>query len=103
MDKRVVPMTQDYWFARRFPLGNPRKAMAPVHWKGWLLSFGFVLILTFGGFAFSWLGASGRMAEGVAIFVILAFIGGVSFVSMADAKCDKVRTVADYRKDRQRV
>lgn len=93
----------EYWFARRFPLGHARSGMSPVHWKGWMLTAGFVAILTLGAFAFAWFGASGNMAEGVAIFALLAFIGGVSFTSMANAKCDKVRTVADYKKDRARV
>ena len=25
----------EYWFARRFPVGNPRNAMAPVSEQGW--------------------------------------------------------------------
>jgi hypothetical protein len=98
-----MTQTQEYWFARRFPLGNPRGAIGPIHWKGWALTAAFVLIMSLGAIAFAWFGAKGNMAEGIAIFVILAFIGGISFASMAHSKCDRIRTVADYKKDRQRV
>lgn len=95
--------TTEYWFARRFPLGNPRSAIGPVHWKGWLLTLAFVALMTAAGVAFAWFGANGNMMEGIAIFIIVAFIGGIAFMSMANSKCDKIRTVADYKKDRQRA
>ncbi len=93
----------EYWFARRFPAGNPRKAVAPVHWKGWALSGAYVLVLTAGGFAFAWLGAGGRMVEGVIAFALAAAIGAGGFIAIAEAKSDKTRTVEDYRKANTRV
>src|SRR5262245_40817645 len=93
----------EYWFARRFPVGNPRKAVAPVHWKGWALSCVYVLMLLAGGFAFAWLGAGGRMLEGVIVFGLAAAIGAGGFVAIAEAKSDKGRTVQDYRKANTRV
>jgi hypothetical protein len=88
----------EYWFARRFPVGSPRKALAPVHWKGWALSVAYVLVLAAGGFAFAWLGAGGRMVEGVIIFALAAAIGAGGYIAIAEAKSDKTRTVEDYRK-----
>jgi hypothetical protein len=95
-----VPVTaeREYWFARRFPLGNPRSAMGPVHWKGWAITFLFVSILSAGGMAFAWLGASGQMVEGVTIFAATAVIAMGGFLTIVSLKSDKTRTVAEYRK-----
>lgn len=93
----------EYWFARRFPVGNPRKAVAPVHWKGWALSIAYVTVLLAGGLAFAWLGAGGRLLEGVIVFVFAAAIGAGGFIAIAEAKSDKTRTVQDYRKAKGRV
>ena len=93
----------EFWFARRFPVGDRRRAMAPVHWKGTALALIYVAVLMLGGFAFAWFGASGRMVTGVAIFAVSAIVCAGFFISVAEAKCDKQRTVADYRKARARV
>jgi len=93
----------EFWFARRFPVGDRRRAMAPVHWKGTAVALIYVAVLMLGGFAFAWFGASGRMVTGVIIFVVAAIFGAGLFISVAEAKCDRQRTVADYRKARASV
>jgi hypothetical protein len=82
----------EYWFARRFPVGSPRNAMAPVHWKGYAIVAVYVTLLVLGGVAFAWLGASGKLISGAAIFI-----------GLSSAKGDKTRTVAEYRRDARRV
>ncbi|MGH6949989.1 MAG: hypothetical protein ACREH4_03900 [Vitreimonas sp.] len=94
---------REYWFARRFPVGHARKALAPVHWKGWVLSAVYVLLLCAGGFAFAWLGAGGRVVEGVIVFVLAAAVGAGGFITIAEATANKTRTVEDYRKARTGV
>lgn len=104
MDGRAVPMKtkpKEYWFARRFPIGDRRQAYAPVHWKGYAVSLAFVVALTAGGAAFAWLGASGDMFQGVMIFAMVALVAGVWFMMTAKANGDPSRTIADYRKDKQ--
>jgi len=101
-----MPMTaqeRHYWFARRYPLGDVRQSMAPVHWKGWCVAFGFVGVLLGGAGAFVWFTLQGNLLEGAAMFAILAFIAGAWFVLMTMANGDRVRTVADYREERKRV
>ncbi len=93
----------EYWFARRFPLGDGRNAMAPVHWKGWLVALGFGFILTIGAVLFAWLGAHEQIVKGAAMFIVTAIVGMVWFIGMSQRKGDPVRTVADYKKDRARV
>jgi hypothetical protein len=102
MDVRIVPVTE-YWFARRFPVGSPRNAMAPVHWKGYAIVAAYVTLLVLGGVAFAWLGADGRLILGAAIFAAAAVVGASLFIGLSSAKGDKTRTVAQYRKDAQRV
>lgn len=102
MDVRIVPVTE-YWFARRFPVGNPRNAMAPVHWKGYAIVATYVTLLVLGGLAFAWLSAGGRAILGAAIFAAAAVIGASLFISLSSAKGDKTRTVAEYRKDARLV
>jgi len=93
----------EYWFARRFPIGDRRNAYAPVHWKGFAASGVFVLALLIGGFAFAWMGASGDLIWGTAVFAITALVSAGWFITVANAKGDKTRTVADYKKANERV
>lgn len=93
----------EYWFARRFPVGSPRNAMAPVHWKGYAIVAVYVTLLVLGGLAFAWLGASGELITGAVIFAAAAVIGAGLFIFLSNSKGDKTRTVAEYRKDARRV
>ena len=92
---------REYWFARRFPLGSPRQAYAPVHWKGWAVSLIFVTALTAGGVGFAYLGASGDLFMGIMVFAGVAIVAGAWFVLTAKANGDPVQTVDDYKKDKQ--
>lgn len=93
----------EYWFARRFPVGNPRNAMSPVHWKGYAVVAAYVTLLVLGGVAFAWLGASERLILGAVIFAAVALVGASLFIGLSITKGDKTRTVADYRKEARRV
>jgi hypothetical protein len=102
MDIRIVSVTE-YWFARRFPVGSPRNAMAPVNWKGYAIVAAYVTLLVLGATAFAWLGAGGQLILGAAIFAAAAVIGATLFIGLSSAKGDKTRTVAEYRKEARRV
>lgn len=93
----------EYWFARRFPVGNPRNAMGPVHWKGYAIVAVYVTLLVLGGIAFAWFGASGQLILGATIFAGAAVVGASLFIGLSSAKGDKTRTIAEYRKDASRV
>ncbi|PZO49444.1 MAG: hypothetical protein DCF16_14550 [Alphaproteobacteria bacterium] len=97
------PSDTEYWFARRYPIGSISRSMAPVHWKGWLVVAGFVTCLMLGGVAFAWFGAHDRMAMGIALFALAAFIGGLWFISVTRVRGDPIRTVADYKRDKPSV
>ena len=93
----------EYWFARRFPVGNPRNAMTPVHWKGYAVIAVYVTLLTLGGLAFAWFGASGKLILGAVLFAVAAVAGASLFIGLSSVKGDKTRTAAEYRKDARRV
>jgi hydrogenase/urease accessory protein HupE len=89
-----------YWFARRFPVGHPRNAMAPISREGWLVVVAFVASLAIGALGFLGLALSGSLLLGVAIFVVLAASGLGLFVSLASRKGDAQHTAEDYRAGR---
>ncbi len=93
----------EYWFARRFPVGDRRQSMAPVHWKGYAASAVFVAALTIGGLAFAWMGASGYLVQGTIVFLVAALVGAGWFITVARVKGDPQRTIEDYRKAKPRV
>lgn len=93
----------EYWFARRFPVGDRRSAYAPVHWKGWLATSIYLAVLLIGGGAFVWMGATGAPIQGAVAFAVAALVGAGWFITVANAKGDKTRTVADYKKEASRV
>lgn len=101
MDLRIVPVTE-YWFARRFPVGNPRNAMSPVHWKGYAVVAAYVTLLVLGAVGFAWLGASGNLIMGAAVFAATAVAGAGLFITLSVTKGDKTRTVADYLRERRK-
>lgn len=96
-------MSTEYWFARRFPLSDPRRSVAPVHWKGFAVAGIFVAALLIGAIAFAWMGASGYLMQGAVVFLAAAFVGGGWFITVATSKADHKRTVEDYRKAQPRV
>ena len=102
MDSGALPMSQrEYWFARRHPLKDRRQAIAPIHWKGYLVSLIFVSALTGGAVAFAWLGANDDMFEGIIVFAIVCLLAGVWVTMTAKLNGDPIRTVEDYKKDKQ--
>lgn len=92
----------EYWFARRFPVGNPRNAMSPVHWKGRAVVATYVTLLVLGALAFAWLGASGDLIMGAVAFAVTAVVGASLFLILSNTKGDKTRTVADYLRERRK-
>lgn len=94
---------KQYWFARRFPLREMRGGMAPIHWKGWLVSCAFVAAMAAGGAAGWWLADHGDTTQGVVLFSAVATVSGIGFIGVSHKMGDHVRTVADYREDRNRA
>lgn len=95
-----------YWFARRFPVGHPRNAMAPVTPEGfavvktfvtWMIGGALVAVILLAlGFTvvpFAWIAAP-------IVFVGAAAYGGWSFIRAAQGRGDHNHTVDDYKTGR---
>ncbi|MEZ5996275.1 MAG: hypothetical protein R3C25_11040 [Hyphomonadaceae bacterium] len=93
----------EYWFARRFPLGQMRSGMAPVHWKGWAVVAAFVAALAAGGLLWAWFAARGDNGRGVFAFALMSAGAALGFIRTANKKGDHVHCVADYRKGKLSV
>lgn len=96
-----------YWFARRFPVGHPRNAMAPVSPEGWRVVWTFVGWMTGGAFAAIALVLVGLYLDQpwayvVAVFAYVActMYGGWYFLNTAISRGDHNHTVADYKAGR---
>lgn len=94
----------EFWFARRFPLGDPRQGYAPVHWKGWASMLGFAVALAAGGGYFFWDAVmEENFVQGVAVFVVLTFAAFAWIQLVVRANSDTLHTVAEYKKGKPRV
>ena len=101
-----------YWFARRFPVGDRRNAMAPVTPEGFRVAWTFVwwmvggaaaalVLLSVGGWVaystnfspLSWV--IGALAP--VVFIGCAIYGAWYFISQAQNRGDHQHTVADYK------
>jgi hypothetical protein len=91
---------QRYWFARRFPVGHPRNAMAPVSREGWWVVWVFVTAMAVGALGLIFLGLNGQIVSGIAMFVVMALLGGGMFIGMAQTRGDRRHTIEDYKAGR---
>lgn len=93
-----MPVAREHWFARRFPLGDMRSGVAPVHWKGWAVAFAFVVALLLAGGAFWWFAARDQAVKGAFVFGVFAAAAALGFIRVANKKGDHVNCIADYEK-----
>lgn len=95
-----------YWFARRFPVGHPRNAMAPVTPEGFAVVRTFITWMIGGLVAAVVLGLLGSFVGwwlwvlAPIVFVASAACGGWYFISQAQGRGDHNHTVDDYKSGR---
>jgi hypothetical protein len=94
---------REIWFARRYPIGDMRPGLAPVHWKGWALIAAFFVALIVDAALGFWLASTEQAARGILFCLILAFGAVLGFVRVRHIKGDHIRCAADYRKDNARA
>src|SRR5688572_22619680 len=93
-------MAREYWFARRFPLSDARRSLAPVNRKGLGVAYVFILGMLTGGIAFLILGMLGQVLLGWIVFALVALASAYYFISTAAGHGDQKHTVADYKAGR---
>lgn len=88
------------WFARRFPVGHPSKAVAPVTWQGWVAAGAFIAGLLLAALTFAAVGIMFGMLWGVLAFLLLAAASGALFIIVAQRMGSQASTVEDVRNAR---
>jgi len=88
---------KDVWFARRFPVGNPRNALAPVSREGWIVAWVFVGAMVLAALIFIYLTYREQFATGLILFIVISMAAGIFFVVVASKKSDLTRTLEDYK------
>ncbi len=91
-------MRTEYWFARRFPVGNPRAAVAPINATGRLVTLAFVCAMVVGAISMLSLSILGLWLYGIVIFVSVSAVAGGLFLMAILSRTDRTRTVEDYRR-----
>jgi hypothetical protein len=94
-----------YWFARRFPVGNPRNKMAPISPEGHRVVGAFVGAMVGGAAGWAVLSLFSIWVPflwvlGIVIFVAASAWGGWYFITQAQARGDHQHTVEDYKSGR---
>jgi hypothetical protein len=84
------------WFARRFPVGHPRNAMGPVHWKGWAAMVLYVGMTIGGALAFLLMAIAGLFVTCVILFVVIAFGSLLALLIVSSLKGDETKTIEEY-------
>ncbi|MET0182836.1 MAG: hypothetical protein ABW199_08130 [Caulobacterales bacterium] len=88
---------EERWFARRFPVGDPRSSMGPVHWKGWTMFGIFIAMTILSAAAFLLAAVAGLLMWGALVFVAASLASAGWLLLVVRARGDQTRTLEDYR------
>jgi len=90
---------QEIWFARRFPVGDARSSVAPVHWKGWMMFAVFLACMAVGALGFALSAIGGKIIWGLVVFAALTAMGAGMLLISVVQHGDQQRTVEEYKKN----
>lgn len=90
----------EYWYARRFPVGHWRNAMAPISPKARRVTWVFFGGMAAGMAAFFISGFAGYWQIGAVIFAVLAAYSSWYYFFVPIKRFDRYHTVEDYRMGR---
>jgi membrane protein implicated in regulation of membrane protease activity len=94
-------MSNRYWFARRFPVGQPGDRMDPISREGWLVVWGFAGALVLGFLAlllFTLLFQ--KPLIGFIILLVLTSLAMTALLMLSKQRGDHKHTAEDYRQGR---
>ena len=98
---------QEYWFARRFPVGHPRNAMGPVNEQGYAAVRTFISTMTGGAivavvlsFVAFWMSQPALYIVGGIAFVAAAAYAAWRLISVSKSRGDRNHTIEDYKAGR---
>jgi hypothetical protein len=93
----------DYWFARRFPIGQGRNSLSPINDKGWAVVRTYLALMVSGGIAAILIVVIGLLwVPFLWVLAPFAFMagtgyGGYYFITQAQRHGDTQHSIADYR------
>jgi hypothetical protein len=88
----------EIWFARRFPVGNPRNSLAPVSREGWIVAWAFVAAMVLAAVVFIVLTYREAFTLGLILFIVISLAAGIGFVAIAANRSDLTKTLDDYKR-----
>ena len=91
-------MANRYWFARRFPVGQPGDRMDPISREGWMVvwSFGGALVAGFLALLVFTL-AFQRPLIGFIILLVLSSFAMTAMLMLSKQRGDQKHTAAEYK------
>jgi membrane protein implicated in regulation of membrane protease activity len=91
-------MSNRYWFARRFPVGQPGDRMDPISREGWLVVWGFAGALVLGFLALLiFTVAFQKPLIGFIILLVLTSLGMTALLMLSKQRGDLKHTAAEYK------
>ena len=94
-------MSNRYWFARRFPVGQPGDRMDPISREGWLVVWSFAAALVAGFLALLvFTLAFQKPLIGFIILLILASLSMTALLMLSKQRGDQQHTADDYKQGR---
>lgn len=94
-------MANRYWFARRFPVGQPGDRMDPISREGWMVVWSFAAALVAGFLALLvFTLAFQKPLIGFIILLVLASFGMTAMLMLSKQRGDQKHTAADYKQGR---
>jgi len=94
-------MSNRYWFARRFPVGQPGDRMDPISREGWMVVWSFAAALVAGFLALLvFTLAFQRPLIGFIILLVLSSLSMTALLMLSKQRGDPKHTAEDYRQGR---
>jgi len=94
-------MANRYWFARRFPVGQPGDRMDPISREGWLVVWSFAAALVAGFLALLvFTLAFQKPLIGFIILLLLSSFAMTAMLMLSKQRGDQKHTADDYKHGR---
>lgn len=91
-------MANRYWFARRYPVGQPGDRMDPISREGWMVVWSFAAALVVGFLALViFTIVLQKPLLGFVALLILASFGMTALLMLSKQRGDQNHTAADYK------
>jgi hypothetical protein len=91
-------MANRYWFARRFPVGEPGDRMDPVSREGWIVVWSFAAALVVGFLSLLvFTIVFQKPMIGFIIMLVLASLGMSALLMLSRQRGDQRHTAAEYK------